>query len=100
MMYVLPTAVVLLVLICAGTAALMYLATRDAADDAEDDDDERVPLLALDDEPYVNPVPPFAILYLGQAGEHDRYPLTPPFRQSYIDYLELAWNLPAREPTR
>lgn len=113
MTYLLSTAVILLVAVTAGTGALLYLATRDVAatEDMDDDDDEGVATVYVDDddddcqcdcegnlplnvEPYVNLFPPFRILYLGRSGEHDVYPITPQFRQSFVDFLDRSWSLP------
>lgn len=104
MIYLLSTMVGLLVVVVAATASLLYLATRDVAsiedDGSEDDDDDGDgPDLLADVEPYVSFLPPFRILYLGESGEHDMYPpFTQELRESYVDYLEASWSLPAREP--
>lgn len=108
MIYLLSTVVGLLVVIVVGTAGLLYLATRDAAatEDGDYDDDEDqdvvciidIPAVLLALEPYVDIRPPFPILYLGHDGEHDEYPIGAELRQSFVDYLDASWTLPARDP--
>lgn len=117
MIYLLSTAVGLLVVVVALTAGLLYLATRDAAatEDGDGDDDEDQDVVAVIDipadlfdllrteglaEPYVDArrPPAFPILYLGHSGEHDDYPIGAELRQSYVDYLNASWTLPARDP--
>lgn len=100
MIYLLSTVAGLLAVVVAGTAGLLYLATRDAAS-TEDDDDEDDDILSdlIDSLPiYVSPVPPFEIVCLGPKGQHDEYPIRPGLRQSFVDLLEASWNLPEREP--
>lgn len=79
-----------LVVMSTGIIVLLYLAGRNAAaiEDAGDDDVE----------PYVDSMPPWPILHIGQSGQHDRYPIGDVLRQVWISHLDKSWNLPARKP--